>query len=101
MLRLTAQRITQSVVVLLLVSAITFLQVNLAPGGSASIMSMEMTADHRAVLIRRMGLDQPIPVRYAAWLGQAVRGDLGTSFLSNEPVSNRIGERLPGTFQLA
>ena len=48
-----------------------------------------------------MGLDQPVPVRYVAWLGQAVRGDLGTSFLANEPVSKRIGERLPATLQLA
>ena len=101
MLRLTAQRTIQSVVVLLLVSAITFLIVNLAPGGPASIMSMDMTADQRAALIRRMGLDQPVPVRYVAWLGQAVRGDLGTSFLSNEPVAKRIGERLPATLQLA
>src|SRR3954453_23105521 len=101
MLRLTAQRVTQSIVVLLLVSAITFLLVNLAPGGPASVMNMDMSADQRATLIRRMGLDQPVPVRYVEWLGGAVRGDLGTSFMSNEPVSKRIGERLPGTLQLA
>jgi peptide/nickel transport system permease protein len=91
----------QGVVVVLLVSAITFLLVNLAPGGPASLMRMDVTAEQREALSRRLGLDQPVPVRYIQWLAGAVRGDLGTSMTSNEPVAMRIAQRLPNTLLLA
>ena len=86
---------------LLLVSAITFLLVNLAPGGPSALMRMDVTAEQRDALSRRLGLDQPVPVRYAQWLVGAVHGDLGTSMTSNEPVAWRIGQRLPNTLLLA
>jgi peptide/nickel transport system permease protein len=87
--------------VLLLVSAITFLLVNLAPGGPSSVMRMDVTPEQRAALTKRLGLDQPLPVRYFAWLSGALHGDLGTSLSSNEPVSFRIGQRLPNTLLLS
>ena len=86
---------------LILVSAITFLLVNLAPGGPASLMRMDATPEQREALTRRLGLDQPLPVRYVQWLGGAVHGDLGTSLSSSEPVAFRIEQRLPNTFELA
>lgn len=86
---------------LVLVSAITFLLVNLAPGGPASLMRMDATPEQREALTRRLGLDQPVPVRYTQWLAGAVRGDLGTSLTSSEPVAFRIGQRLPNTLLLA
>jgi peptide/nickel transport system permease protein len=93
--------VVQGVVVLLLVSAITFFLVNLAPGGPSSLMRMDVTAEQREALARRLGLDQPVPVRYALWLSGAARGDLGTSTTSNEPVAMRISQRLPNTLVLA
>jgi peptide/nickel transport system permease protein len=89
------------VVVLLLVSAITFLLVGYAPGGPGSLMRMDVTAEQREALARRLGLDQPVPVRYVQWLGGALHGDFGTSLSSNEPVALRIGQRLPNTLLLA
>lgn len=86
---------------LILVSAITFLLVNLAPGGPASLMRMDATPEQREALTRRLGLDQPLPVRYVQWLGGAVHGDLGTSLSSSEPVAFRIEQRLPNTLELA
>ena len=86
---------------LILVSAITFLLVNLAPGGPSSLMRMDATPEQRAALTQRLGLDQPLPVRYAEWLGGAVHGDLGTSLSSSEPVTFRILQRLPNTILLA
>lgn len=86
---------------LILVSAITFLLVNLAPGGPSSLMRMDATPEQREALTRRLGLDQPIPVRYVQWLGGALHGDLGTSLSSSEPVGFRIGQRLPNTLLLA
>lgn len=82
-------------------SALTFFFVNLAPGGPGSVMRFDVDAQQREALIRRMGLDRPVEQRYAEWVGGAVRGDLGTSLLTDEPVSQRIGERLPNTLTLA
>ena len=82
-------------------SALTFFFVNLAPGGPASVMRFDVTAEQREALIKRMGLDRPVQQRYAEWLAGAVRGDLGTSLLTDEPVVVRIGERLPNTLALA
>ena len=101
MLQIAAQRVVQGVIVLLLVSAITFLLVNLAPGGPASLMRMDATPEQREALTRRFGLDQPVPVRYIQWLAGALHGDLGVSLGSNEPVAFRIGQRLPNTLLLA
>ena len=82
-------------------SALTFFFVNLAPGGPASIMRFDVSAEQREALIKLMGLDRPVPQRYVEWLAGALRGDLGTSLLTNEPVTMRIGDRLPNTLTLA
>ena len=82
-------------------SALTFFFVNLAPGGPASVMRFDVTAEQREALIRAMGLDRPVAQRYAEWLAGAVHGDLGTSLLTNEPVNARIADRLPNTLSLA
>jgi peptide/nickel transport system permease protein len=89
------------VIVLLLVSAITFFLVNLAPGGPSALMRMDATPEQRDAIARRFGLDQPVPVRYAEWLGGALHGDLGTSMLTQEPVISRIADRLPNTLLLS
>src|SRR5258708_35353616 len=101
MLRIAAQRVVQGLIVLVLVSAITFLLVNLAPGGPSSLMRMDATPEQREALTRRFGLDQPVPVRYVQWLTGALHGDLGTSLSSNEPGTFRMGQRLPDTLLLA
>lgn len=86
---------------LFFVSALTFFFVNLAPGGPSSIMRIDATAEEREALTQRMGLDKPVPERYASWLSAAVRGDFGTSLLTDQPVGMRIAERLPATLLLA
>jgi peptide/nickel transport system permease protein len=100
MLRLALGRAVQGLVVLFLVSLLVFLLVNLAPGGPGALMRMDVTADQREALARRLGLDRPLPVRYGEWLLDAARGDLGTSLSSNEPVAFRIAQRLPNTLLL-
>ena len=98
--RFLAQRVVAGALVVLFVSALTFFFVNLAPGGPSSVMRFDVTADQRATLIHNMGLDRPVPERYVGWLSGAVRGDLGTSLLTDEPVAARIGDRLPNTLLL-
>jgi peptide/nickel transport system permease protein len=53
-----------------------------------------------AAIRKDLGLDQPIPVQYVAWLTRAVQGDLGRSFQNKQKVSEAIIERLPATFEL-
>ena len=87
--------------VIVFASALTFFFVNLAPGGPGSVMRFDVDAEQREALIKQMGLDRPVAERYALWVTGAVRGDLGTSLLTDEPVAQRIGERLPNTLTLA
>jgi peptide/nickel transport system permease protein len=87
--------------VIVFASALTFFFVNLAPGGPAQVMRFDVTAEQRDALIKRMGLDKPVTQRYVEWVAGAVHGDLGTSLLTDEPVTQRIGERLPNTLTLA
>ncbi len=100
MLKFTLNRLSQSIILVLLVSIITFFIMNLSPGGPSSMMRMDATAEERAAIAEQLGLNDPIFVRYTEWLVQAVKGDLGVSLSSGQPVTERIMERLPYTLQL-
>lgn len=93
-------RLWQSILLIALVSFITFFLTNLAPGGPSSIMRIDTTLEERKILMERMGLDQPVIVRYGQWLGDAIKGDFGRSLSSSEPVIQRIMERFPVTITL-
>src|SRR2546430_11160332 len=99
--RFLAQRIALGALVVVFAGALSFFFINLAPGGPASVMRFDVTAQQREALIKAMGLDRPVPERYVEWLTAALRGDLGSSLLTNEPVATRIGDRLPNTLTLA
>ena len=55
----------------------------------------------KANLRRKLGLDQPLPVQYARWLGKTLTGDFGTSFKDQQPVWKKIRERIPLTATLS
>jgi peptide/nickel transport system permease protein len=95
------QRLLQGLLVLFLISLITFSLINFAPGGPSSLIGFESTAAQREARLRQHGLDQPAPVRYIQWLGSAVRGDLGTSINQGLPVATLLKQRLGTTLQLA
>jgi peptide/nickel transport system permease protein len=96
-----AQRLTQGILVLFLTSLLTFLLINLAPGGPASLISFESTAQQREARLRQFGLDQPLHLRYLRWLGSALRGNLGASINQGLPVTSLLRQRLLTTLQLA
>ncbi len=95
------RRLLEGLLVLLLVSAITFFLINLAPGGPSAAVSLEKTAAQREALYHQFGLDKPVPVRYLDWLGGVLRGDLGTSLNQGLPVSSLLEQRMWNTLQLA
>jgi len=101
-LRLTLSRLGLALPVLLLVSVVAFVLLRLAPGDPAQIQAgAEATPETLAAIRAELALDQPLPIQYVAWLGHVVRGDLGRSYQSRQPVTQLIGERLPATTQLA
>jgi peptide/nickel transport system permease protein len=62
--------------------------------------NQRMSAEQKAALRTKLGLDQPLPVQYVRWLGLALQGELGTSMFSKQPVSEMISQRLPMTLVL-
>lgn len=84
------------------VSVLAFSLIHLVPGDPAAVMLGER-ANARALtqLRRELGLDQPLPVQYARFLGHVLRGDLGRSIKTREKISIEIGSRFPATFELA
>jgi len=99
-----AQRLLQGVVVVLIVTLTVFLSLNLLPGDP--VIARQGTwsgADPAFVaeLKRQMGLDRPIPERYVFWLANALRGDLGVSYITQEPVGLLISQKLPASIELA
>jgi len=101
MLRLLVSRLALAVPVLILVSVVAFFLLRLAPGDPVQLQAGPDAAPEVVQAIRReLALDQPMPVQYLAWAARALRGDLGVSYSSKQPVTTLIGERLPVTAQI-
>jgi peptide/nickel transport system permease protein len=103
MLRFVLRRGIETIPVLFLSSVIVFSLLLLVPGDPVlALLGPAATVDQAAVerLRNELQLDQPVPVRYAAWLGRALQGDLGRSIASRQPVTEALLQRLPATTQL-
>jgi peptide/nickel transport system permease protein len=102
MLDYLARRLAVSALVLLLVSLIVFAGLRFLPGDPARVLAGTEADDAGIQEIReRYGLDRPIPVQYASWLGQVLQGRLGESIRTRDPVVRTVGQKLPITLQLA
>src|SRR5438093_1171534 len=100
--RYIIQRLVASGLTLLGVSGIIFLMVRLLPGDPARVIAGLLASEEEVVRIRRqLALDQPLYAQYGHFLAHAVRGDLGLSARTSEPVMREIISRLPATLQLA
>jgi peptide/nickel transport system permease protein len=84
------------------VTVIIFALQQLLPGDAAQILAGEdQDPQVIAYLQKKMHLDEPLPVRYAYWIGGVFQGDLGESLRIQQPVLELIQEKLPVTLQLA
>ena len=101
-LRFLGGRLLGTAPVLVILSVGVFLMLHLTPGDPVQIM-LGQDADPGAVAALRaeLGLDQPLPIQYARWVADAVRGDLGRSIRTNQPVTEAIVSRLPVTIELS
>jgi len=95
------RRLVQGVVLLVVVSLVVFTIVHAAPGGPALLIHPDMDPTQVKAMERQLGLDDPIPVQYARWMGHAVRGNLGTSYQHSLPTSELLMERIPNTLLLS
>ncbi|HEX8138017.1 MAG TPA: ABC transporter permease [Pyrinomonadaceae bacterium] len=103
MLKLIFGRLLQGLVVLLVVSALTFALLAAAGGDALTALASDPLVSEQAIREMRhtYGLDEPVHVRYARWLGDAARARLGQSFFYHAPVGQIIGSRLLNTLTLA
>jgi len=108
--RFIARRLVEAVPVLLLASVLVFAILHLIPGdpidamlGAAAfgVASPEQRVELTRQITQELGLDEPLPLQYARWLGGALHGDLGRSYIRHEAVAKLIADRLPATLELA
>lgn len=101
MLSMILRRIASGVAVLLVVSVLTFTMLYASSGNIArNILGDQATEEAIAAKEAELGLDQPLITRLLAWLGDAVTGQFGKSWFTNEPVFQAIGSRLPVTLAM-
>jgi len=102
MLFYVAGRMAGALLTLLCVSALAFFATALAPGNPAAVLLGTLATPERVEAVtRQLGLDQPLPTRYAIWLRETVQGNLGVSNLSHKPVTGLLADALPVTLELA
>lgn len=96
------RRLLQLIPALIAASILVFLIITLAPGDPAAMrLGTEATEEQIAQERQRLGLDQPLPVRYAIWLSDVAQLNFGRSVYTNRPVSQLIAEAFPKTVQLS
>ncbi len=96
-----ARRLLLLIPMIWLVATLTFVVVAAAPGSYADTVDHPgLTVEQRESLRTRYGLDQPVYRQYLTWLGSIVTGDLGTSFVTKEPVGRLLARALPPTLLL-
>jgi peptide/nickel transport system permease protein len=103
MQRYLIRRVLTSIPVFFGITVIMFFLINSAPGDPlVALLSPEAVRDEQMLkqIRHELGLDQPMPVRYAIWFGQMLQGNLGRSFVSGRLVSTELKLRLPSTLEL-
>lgn len=101
MITYTLRRLIQSIVLLFIVSIVTFALIHSAPGGPAMLSNPDLSRDQIAQMSELLGLNDPLPVQYGRWIKQVFQGDLGVSYNTIAPVTSLLADRLPNTLLLA
>jgi peptide/nickel transport system permease protein len=99
---LILRRLAATIPVLLLVTAGVFALIHLTPGDPIDAMMAESVDDSvKRELRRELGLDRPLYLQYASWMGRLLQGDLGRSIRNQEPVIENVGRRIRPSLELA
>lgn len=98
MLQRALQRIFTGLAITWGVATLVFFLVRIAPGDPARLLLGPAATEAQVAAQReRLGLDRPVAVQYATWLGRLASGDLGTSIATGRPVATMLGEAWPAT----
>jgi peptide/nickel transport system permease protein len=101
MIKFIAKRLGSGLVVLFVVSALTFTLLYTSSGSIArNILGDQATPEQVALKEQELGLDQPLATRYFAWLGDSLSGNLGASWFTSEPVASSLATRIPVTMTM-
>jgi len=107
MYRYISQRLTIMIPTVVGITILIFLTMRVLPGDPLSLITSEsggnyvLSEEELQTARATLGLDQPYYVQYLSWMGDVVRGDLGSSFWTKEPISELILRRGPITGQIA
>ena len=101
MLAFVLRRLVQAVLVMLTVAFIAFMLFQYVGDPVTNILGQDATPEQRQQLRADLGLDQPFPVQFAHFVGNAVQGEFGLSLRQGRKVSSLIAERLPATLELS
>ena len=102
MLRYLQQRFIAALVTLFGITLIVFAILRMLPGDPARVIAGLLATEEDVARLRvALGLDQPMLIQYANFLGNLLRGDLGISARTSQPVLDEVLARLPATMQLA
>ncbi|WP_048645575.1 ABC transporter permease [Nitratireductor soli] len=102
MLGYIIRRILAVIPVMVIVAVFVFLLLRLTPGDPAAIIAGDMATPAQLERIRTsLGLSDPLHVQFVTWVGLLLKGELGTSLISNTPVTQMIGQRIWPTFNIA
>ena len=94
------RRLAQSILVMAIVSAVSFSLFNFVGDPVNNMVGQDATREQRIEIRRQLGLDDPILSQYARFLGNTLQGDFGMSYRIKRPVDQLILERLPATLEL-
>src|ERR1700726_653456 len=101
MLAFTLRRAIQAIGVMIAVGIISFSMFRFAGDPVNQIVSLDTSAAERAEVRKSLGLDDPVPVQFARYFGNAAQFKFGVSYQFRQPVANLLMERMPATLELA
>jgi peptide/nickel transport system permease protein len=101
MLAFIIRRMAQSVVVLLTVALIAFALFRFVGDPTQQMVSQDTSVEERMQIRKDLGLDDPVPLQFLRFIGNAARFEFGVSYQNKQPVSKLIAERFPATMELA
>ena len=101
MLAFILRRLLQAVVVMLTVAFLAFMLFQFVGDPVTNLLGQDATQEQRVRLRQDLGLDQPFPVQFAHFVGNAVQGEFGMSLRQGRKVSSLIAERFPATLELS
>ena len=100
MLAFIVQRLFQAIIVMFVVGLISFSLFQYVGDPVNNMLGPEGTIEQREALRERLGLNDPIPIQFVHYVGNALQGEFGLSYRMGKPVDELIVERLPATIEL-